>query len=333
MIRAFDLLDLPTLHRYRHDGLCLDNALALTWGMTMVPAGALLTYLPLSTGVFTYLVDGDEEGDPPALAQAIHSAGTSCGRLTFLAPESALGSHALAELLDHLAMQVGERGAHNLLAEVDESTRAYEVLRRAGFAIYARQRIWKTAGRPDGGTHDRHWRAAVSQDAIAVRALYNVLVPGLVHQVEPLAKDRLRGMVYYAQGSLLGYADLSYGPMGVMVHPLIHPDVEQVVPCLKALFRELPNRLARTVYACARSYQAWLEPGLEDLEAQPGPRQAVMVKRLAVPLERTVEAMLPSIQGTRANPTVPIVRTPPARVQSRVAGRRSRPVPLGRDAR
>ena len=37
----------------------------------------------------------------------------------------------------------GERGALRLLADVDEQTLAFEALRKCGFAIYNRQRVWR----------------------------------------------------------------------------------------------------------------------------------------------------------------------------------------------
>ena len=50
---------------------------------------------------------------------------------------------------------------------------------------------------------------------------------------------------------------------------------------LSSLLNCVPDRRGRPVYLCVRSYQAWLEPALEDLGAKSAPRQAVMVKHLA----------------------------------------------------
>ena len=81
---------------------------------------------------------------------------------------------------------------------------------------------------------------------------------------------------------LLGYIDLKFGPRGIWAQPFIHPDVFDVENRIKDIFDSIPNRRSRPVYFCVRSYQSWLETTLTALEAEPGPAQAVMVKRLAV---------------------------------------------------
>ncbi len=53
-------------------------------------------------------------------------------------------------LVEHMMVQSGERGALRLLADVDESSQAFETLRQCGFAIYSRQRIWQLTGFPNG---------------------------------------------------------------------------------------------------------------------------------------------------------------------------------------
>jgi hypothetical protein len=55
-----------------------------------------------------------------------------------------------------------------------------------------------------------------------------------------------------------------------------------------------------------RSYQAWLESILEDLGAQAGPRQAVMVRRLAK-LQK-VEEKISAMDKVLVKPTAPVAR-------------------------
>ena len=68
---------------------------------------------------------------------------------------------------------------------------------------------------------------------------------------------------------------------GVVLTPLIHPDENDVSEKIASLVGGLPARRGRPVYLNVRSYQAWLEPVLEDLGALASTRQAVMVKHLA----------------------------------------------------
>jgi hypothetical protein len=94
--------------------------------------------------------------------------------------------------------------------------------------------------------------------------------------------------------------------LGIVLLPLIHPEASEVSAKLLALIKHLPNRGGRPVYFCVRSYQAWLEPVLEDLGAKSAARQAVMVKHLTrlVKDEQSVRAAQPagvSVQPSRVS--------------------------------
>src|SRR3990170_6859145 len=75
---------------------------------------------------------------------------------------------------------------------------------------------------------DQAWRPGRDRDILAVRSLHNVLVPGLVQQVELPPGNHLHGLVYYLDGELLAYAELRYGPRGIFIQPYIHPDAALV---------------------------------------------------------------------------------------------------------
>ena len=212
----------------------------------------------------------------------------------------------LPPLLEHMSTQAVERGAFRLLADVDESIQAFEVLRQTGFAIYARQRIWQLEGQPVGQTKPTPWREAVERDLIPVRSLYNNLIPGLVQQVEPFPAERLRGLVYREGDDLIAFVELKYGHRGIWAQPFVHPDLEDVSERLADLLANLPNRLSRPVYLCVRSYQAWLEVAIERLGAEPNPRQAMMVKHLAIPQKALRALTLPALEGGRPEVSAPI---------------------------
>jgi hypothetical protein len=65
-------------------------------------------------------------------------------RLGYLSPslEDGASEDLWLRMLDGLAVMAGRRGAATIAAEVDEQGAALEVLRRADFAVYARQDIW-----------------------------------------------------------------------------------------------------------------------------------------------------------------------------------------------
>lgn len=280
MIRSFDWRDFPNLHRNRNDGIWLDTSLALTRWMALVPAGALLASIAPATGIYTYVATNDDNGAQHVVGQFIHSQGTPNARLTFITPEEAIESPDVPRLLDYLAARAGERGAHNLLAEINDRSAAYDVLRAAGFAIYARQRVWQLQG--DGSTENTLWRPVVDADEHHVHYLYHSLVPALVQQTEPPPWENMNGLLYEEKGEVLGYMHLSYGPKGILAQPLVHPDTDRADELLRSILPAIPAARGKPVYLSVRSHQAWLAPFLDEMELQSGERQAVMVKRLAV---------------------------------------------------
>lgn len=305
-IRPFEWRDIPALHRYRRRGLFLDSRQLLTRGPVLVPAGAVLTSLASRTGIFTYLCEPGVQKGEPLIGQVTHNGGATFARLAFLAPETGVDAAGLPALFDQMAAEIGERGAFHLLAEVDDQSPAFRALHQAGFAIYARQRIWRLDGAPPEPGGLAPWRACSAGDLVAVRTLYNNLVPGLVQQVEPLPREHLKGMVYYHPDGMHAYVELRYGSAGIWAQPFIHPDVEDLPARLVRLLQMLPGRQARPVYLCVRSYQSWLEPAIEALGAVPGPAQAVMVRHLALPRRAAEPYAMPAMNGTRTEPVARI---------------------------
>ncbi len=311
--RTFDWRDLPALYACRNRSVFLDSALVLTRGPLMV-AGALFSYAGPSLGVTTVVCNAKEDGKSNLFGQVIQRRGSSFAHLTFLSPDNALEAPELGEVLEALMVQSGEQGAYRLLADVDERTLAFESLRRLSFAIYTRQRIWQFNCQPKEkaapGTQNVRWRGTFQKDMLAIRNLYNNLVPGLVQQVEPFTvNQRPSGLVYLQDGNLLAFAELNYGPRGIWVQPFIHPDTADVTGRLQSLLDSLPNQRSRPIYVCVRSYQAWLEPALEEMDAIAGAQQAVMVKHLAITQKVLQPVTMSALEAGRPEITTPIVRT------------------------
>jgi hypothetical protein len=133
-VRPLDLLDLPTVYRYRHASLALDITRALTRGDPLGPMG-LLAYLNPTRHVYTAVSTHDDQA--PLMGSVTHRENDTSARLSFLAPRDDLVTDGLPALLDHLAEQAGKWGAVHVQAEVDELSPVFKTLRRAGFAVYA----------------------------------------------------------------------------------------------------------------------------------------------------------------------------------------------------
>ncbi|MFO7583931.1 MAG: hypothetical protein R6W69_04300 [Anaerolineales bacterium] len=274
MPRSLDLLDLPTLYRYRGEALSLDSARLLTRGNPLSAAG-LVAYFNPARHIYSAVnaVDGDV-----LLGGIIHTQGDSFARLLYLAPQRHLTHPGLPPLIEHLSTEAGTWGAFHILAEVDEDSDAFPALRAAGFSVYAWQRIWDISDIETDSSASVCWQKAQSVNLHAIQTLFHQIVPPLLQPVEPTPK-RASGLVCNEGGHC--YVSLSQGGAGVVVNPLIHPEATGVPEKLGALVSQIPVRGQKPLYLCVRSYQAWLEPVLEDLGAKSGPRQAVMVKHLA----------------------------------------------------
>ena len=306
MIRPIDWRDLTLLYRLRNEGLCLDSHLAYTSSRHPLQ-NALLDVITPGRRTSTLVARPKEAGECLAVGQIRRRANQPYARLTFIGPLEVLTEPHCIELLDALNQSAGETGAHHLIAEVDETNTAFESLRRAGYATYARQRIWRFIGSPLGDTTplDAAWRMEVGSDGPLIQSLYHNLVPALVQQVEPPPATNNRGFVHWGEDELLGYLDVDRGTRGVWVQPYFHPAAEQIDDLLAGFLVQYSYPLNKPIYVCVRSYQGGLSPSLEHLGFEPFTDQAVMVKRLTVAIRHPARAPLPALEGKQPEPTAP----------------------------
>ncbi len=249
-----------------------------------------------------------------------YTSGERSARITFLMPDESLGQPEINDLVESMAVQAGSWGAFHLLAEVEENSCAMEGLRRAGFSVYAWQRIWKsspqglppTNGKNAGGNGKNGlpvWQQSTSVDEIMIRNLYQSLVPPLVQSAEPLSSRRLPGWSYRQEDEILAYVEGIHGPQGIYLQPLIHPGVEDIGHAMANLLTYQHAQVGRPIYIAVRSYQAWLEPVMRDLSFQVGPRQALMVKHLVLQQRVAVQNSRHSVlEKYTAEPTIPMFR-------------------------
>jgi hypothetical protein len=259
--------------------------------------------LSVFTGTHTYV--SRFSSNQQLVFQYNHVAGSPVAHCIFLTPASALESPAFAEMQDGVIKQLGEAGAHCLIAEVEEVHPAFQALRNCGFSIYARQRMWKITSAPEAEDEGkRRWRHALERDDFAIHLLRKNLVPGLVQQIEN-ENTTAEGYVLRHEGEILAYAEVQRGARGIWVEPFVHLDTQPFDEALRELVARLRPRKTRPVYICLRSYQDWLQDALEDMGAQAGPRQVVMARRtsLTLPVEEGRRAL---VTNRNAEPSTPI---------------------------
>ena len=297
-IHQLDLLDLPTLYRYRGEAVSLDSARLLTRGNPMGAMG-MMSYVNPSRHIYSAVSDND---GATLLGGIIHTNGDTFAKLLYLAPASRLGDHSLPGLIEDLTAEAGQWGAFHVLAEVDETSAAFVPLRMSGFSVYAWQRMWDVSELPAGNQNCK-WLRVRSIDLPSIQSLYHQIVPPLLQPLEPAPK---RAAGFMCNEGMRCYVSTSSGLAGIVLFPLIHPEATDVSAKLLSIINHFPNRSRRPVYFCVRSYEAWLEPVLEDLGAKSAARQAGMVKHLTrlVKDEQTVRATQPvgaTVQPSRVS--------------------------------
>ena len=326
MVRPIDWRDLALLHRMRNTGLCLDSQLTYT-RQRYALQNAILDALTPGRSTSTLIDRPTHLEQESVFGQVRRRTEQHHARLTFIGPMTALDQPNCIQLLDALSQSAGENGAHHLIAEVEETSPAFESLRQAGFAIYARQRIWRLVDSPHGkpdllnaasgkdrpeehrGGDEPVWRREMGSDASAVHGLYLNLVPALVQQVETFPVHDSRGLVYWDRGELLGYLTIDRGPQGVLVHPYFHPAAERLDDLLASFLLQHTRHPGKPLYICVRSYQGGLSGSLDRLNFTPFSDQAVMVKRLTAHVRQAARAPLPALDGSQPEPTAPFTLT------------------------
>ncbi len=308
MIRPFDWRDIVLMRRARPLGICMDSQLAHTGG-THVFQNALLDPLRPHSQACTLVARPEDSMHEPIIGQIHFHNKARQARLAFLGPASAISTMIGAQILDELSRAAGKQGAHALIAEIHENEPAFESLRRAGFAVYARQRIWsldRIPGVADPAL-DKAWRLESETDKASVLNLVSSLVPGLVQQIEPPSTLNDKGLVYWSEGELLGYLNVHYGNKGIWVQPYFHPAAELSDPLLSGFILALNPSKSHPLYICVRSYQGGLAGAFERLGFQSCESQAVMVKRIAKPVGEEAQYRKQVLEGTQPEATTPIL--------------------------
>jgi hypothetical protein len=220
------------------------------------------------------------KGLAPFIGQINFNPGDQNAHLIFLAPEPNLMDRALLALLDHLSWESGGRGALRLMAEINEDASIFEMLRLSGFNVYGRQQVWRFVDLPHNGEKNQLWRSFQQIDQHNLINLYHAVVPPLVQGSEAMDKRPVQGYVYYMDSELLAFVEVTNGPKGIFLTPVMHPNIREPEKLLKDLLRLMNSSNGRPLYLAIRDYQSWLNSATESLGGTPGNRKIMLVKHL-----------------------------------------------------
>jgi len=284
----------------------LDTVLQLTRGNPLA-LGNLLILINPAYDVFTAVCEPDGSRKQ-LISQIRFHIGSQSAKLGFLILDED-DEGAITELLEEMIKTAGTWGALNVTCELESDALFYEAFRHADFNVWAKQKLWRFKRVPREYKAGKfQWRVWHSDDARAMRGLYNAVIPKLFHNFEPLSRRAMLGMVYYnAEGDLRGYADMVYGPKGIWILPIIHPTTVGNPEVLLGLLSSLPFPGKRPVYVCVRSYQPWLEDILSWMDVEVSPEQVLMVKHLAIKQKVGNKLGVRSLESGHADAGMPVV--------------------------
>ena len=301
MIRTFKLRDAVSLPRMSRNGISFDCRTLHTAPLHPLRYAALANVLPARIPETPLLV---QNGKIAGFGQLTHRRGCTSARLRFFAPRTFLFEEAGTALLEALFAEAGHRQAQYLLAEADENSAECNYLRQQGFSVYARQKIW--VGTSLQGTSEFAFsgqlRPLTETDFAAVLALYSSTVPGMVQQVEGVFRP-IAGWGLFEENALVGTLLIWKGSLGTWMEPLFHPGAHKVTGWIASLIREFSIRPDHPLYICVRSYQDWLGEILESIGFTFEKDQAVLARRMVVPIPIAQTIPLPAVESGIPNAT------------------------------
>ena len=329
MIRPFHLRDLALVHRLSEHGVSLHTESALTKSLNPV-RGALLgivggdvpTYVWKSedrslAGFIQLCVENERPLANILFVSSSHDADEpeNAGhdqpkKLNHYANGNGNGVNEKAWLLllDQAVAEVGKRGTHSLVAEVDELGPELPILRRAGFVVYTRQDVWvlnevQTINELD------ILRPRQEIDDWDIHLLYANTVPRLVQMVEPLPPpDENTGWVLREEGELAAFIHVQDGSAATWMRMFVHPNAEaRVDEIITAVLRLRPPKLTHPIFCCVRRYQSWVQGPLERNGFSLWGSQAVMVKHTVHHTQKSVPDLSALVEGQSITPTTPII--------------------------
>lgn len=283
---ALKFSDLPLMLRLKQSAIVLHSELGLTED-ARGQNSAMLSGIVFPRGLHTLLAHVDEKD---VVGQFRYRQGDANAHIVYLAPtlDEREDDASWLHMLDAMAAQAGENGAHTLVGEVELSHRLFETMRRAGYAVYSRQVIWRReplASVPDPA--DLTITPESADDEIGIAALLGCTIPRIMQPVMGPSAE-MQGLVFRQNGQIEAYLAYSEGKQGVYVMPFLHPEVLGKAPAIiAAALMRIDRARKLPLYICVRGYQGWLENAMLDLQFAPWLEQAVMVKHLTAGIRQT----------------------------------------------
>lgn len=293
------LIDLPLLRRLVEQAVSLDNETAFTTD-TRSSVGSIL--LP-ARGNVTVIARAQQV---PVVGQIRIRYDEPNAHLVYIAPNPDVSADDTVWLhaFDALVREAGKLHAHSLVAEVEEDSPLFEIMRSAGFGVYSRQQLWQRRGMYSAMPSRFKLHEEGQHDLMGVQSLLTGCIPQLVLPFAMPPGDMPR-LVYRQDGHVLGYVAYSSGKRGVYVLAYLHndviPDASHILDAALQMISPAPNC---PITFCVRRFQDWLATPMERLGFTPGAQQALMVKHIAAGVRQTnFETLVDKLERVKAKPS------------------------------
>jgi hypothetical protein len=294
-VHAAKLVDLPLVRRLAEKGTMLDSELSYTREGGGAQGVLLSSILLPQRGLYTLVGRADKQH---VIGQLRLKPDDHLAQIVYMAPslEAGMCDTAWLALMDAMAYEAGRRGAHILTAEVDEGSPLFVSMRQTGFAVYARQEIWRrnVADEPLLETHlSGVLVEETDDDQMDIQLLYSNIVPRLVQPITVPSRDS-KGLVYRKADRVQGYIAVSEGKAGVYIMPYLHPEVlgREAAAIIAGVIAQSSRADRLPVYVCVRRYQDWLTESLKSMGFEAWTQQAVMVRHIAAGIRQASFAPL-----------------------------------------
>jgi hypothetical protein len=289
-VHAAKLVDIPLVRRLAEKGTMLDSELCYTREASGPHSVLLSSILLPQRGLYTLVGRADKQH---VIGQFRLKPDDHLAQIVYMAPslEEDMCDTAWLALMDAMAYEAGRRGAHILTTEVNEDSPLFVTMRQAGFAVYARQEIWRRAVNNDSGEEialSGEMYEETDDDQMDIQLLYSNIVPRLVQAITVPSRDS-KGLVYRKANRVQAYIAVSEGKTGVYIMPYLHPDVlgHEASAIIAAVIDQCSRADRVPVYVCVRRYQDWLTESLSGMGFEAWTQQAVMVRHIAAGIRQT----------------------------------------------
>lgn len=316
MVSWLNWNDLVAIEQLQGRGVRLDLERAALWPHSPLHA-ALSAHWPWSPiGAETIILyPPTGQGRALGMIQMCYRNGRPDVDLTFIAPALDAKGDAVSiwyRLLSEASQHVGNRGGQRLFTQLTETNGTEDVLRQAGFTVYAHEDIYRLAERPRNLTRTHLLRHQRSRDAWGLLRLYTQITPRPVQIAEGmLSADGLgskigdwweqargSGYVLRVNQEIVGAVRIMRGSAAFWLRFWLHPNARDYGETfLRGALSLLWAAPRRPIYCSVRDYESGLRAPLEDIGFRYLQTRSLLVKHTTARIKEPSLSLVPALEN------------------------------------